>query len=420
MTSLVQVSLAAGVCLALGVASAWAGRPAWMPSAPALSVKGRIVEVSSVEELDAALRSASDGDTIMVADGTYQLSRFLELAGKTDVTVRGACGDPARVVVRGLGWDSGTDQDDALRIQGCTDVTVAYLTFAECHAYGVKLEQVPLEGRRLKGISIYACDFRNIGTRAIKGTGGGGGFVDGGSIRYCSFENTKVPPRTWFMEGDYISAVDCMRLKDWVISGNYFKNIRGAGGGGRGAVFVWVESQNVTCEGNVFVDCDRSICYGNPSGSTEGPARPHNTGGVIRNNFIVAGRDTGIEICWADGVKVYHNTVLTPDAESGSGIHYHWQEITGVEIRNNIVRGRIHGDEGGATEAGNITAGIEDAWFRDPAEGDLHLTAAAAPAIGKADRLAECPGDFGGTTRRGRNTDVGADQYEPDGRSGES
>jgi len=403
------LSLTLVLCLALAAQAAAPERPSWMPPPPPLPVTGRIVNVSDEPQLRAALSGAKDGDTIMLADGVYRLPRFLELQGRRGVVVRSASGDAKKVTIRGLGWDSDTTRDDLLRIRGCTDVTIAFITFADCHAYGVKLEQTRVDGRQLRNINIHGCNFLNIGTRAIKGTGGGGGFVDGGSIRCCTFENTKIPPRTWYANGDYISSIDCMRLKDWVIADNYFKNVRGANGGGRGAIFVWVESRNVISERNVFVNCDRSICYGNPSGSSARPTGPHNTGGVIRNNFIVTGADTGIEICWADGVKVYHNTVLTP-SERGGAIHYHWQQITDIEISSNLVRGRIHGDEGGVTKAGNITSGVEDKWFKEAAAGDLHLTAAATPALGAVDRLPACPEDFDGEARGAKGTDAGADQ----------
>ena len=396
--------LAAVWLAAMGSASA-ASRPEWMPAAPPLPVTGRIVNVSTVGQLREAISHAKDGDTIFIADGIYQLDRFLQLAGRTGVTLRGASGDASKVELRGIGWDD-TDRDDILRIQACTSVTVAYLTFAECHAYGVKLEQTSWEGRQLRDLHIYACSFRNIGTRAIKGTGGGGGFVDGGSIRYCDFENTKIPPKTWFMNGDYITAIDCMRLKDWEIADNYFHDIRGANGGGRGAIFVWVESQHVISERNVFLNCDRSIAYGNPSGSSEEPGRPHMTAGIIRNNFIVAGADTGIELSWVRDVKVYHNTVLTRGG-NGNGIHYHWKEISGIEIANNLVRGRIYGDEGKVRKRDNLTTGIQDSWFKGLASGDLHLTPAAQ--MGRAERLPDCPNDFDGTARPS-HTAPGADE----------
>ena len=127
----------------------------------------------------------------------------------------------------------------------------------------------------------------------------------------------------------------------------------------------------------------------------------------------MVGADTGIEICWADGVKVYHNTVLTSDSENGNGIHYHWRGLSGVHIANNLVRGRIHGDQEGVTVENNLTTGIEDSWFADVSSGDLHLTPSAAPAIDQVDRLADCLTDFDEEPRPAEPgmCDYGADEY---------
>jgi len=373
---------------------------------------GNMVYVDTVAELDAAVDNAQDGDTIMVADGTYWLNDFLYLRGVTDVTLRGESGDPSLVVLRGQGWDSMDELDDILRIHGCANTTIAYLTFEEAHAYGIKLEDTLYQGQGLTNTNIHHCNFYNIGTRMIKGTAGDlSSKVDTGSIRHCHFENTKIPPTNWYDGGDYITAIDCMILKDWVIADNYFKNIRGAHGWARGAIFVWVECENVISERNTIVNCDRSICYGNPSYSSQNPTQPHNTGGIIRNNFIVVGADTGMEICWADGVEVYHNTVLTDDPENGSGIRHFWEELS-IHIASNIVRGRIWGDEGGVTKENNLTSGIQDSWFADVDTGDLHLTASATPAIDEVDRLADCTADFDEEVRPtgAGMCDIGADE----------
>jgi len=309
-------------------------------------------------------------------------------------------------VIRGAGFENRESGFDLLVIHGCANTTVAHLTFKETPTYGVKLENTHYEGRGLENISIYDCRFANCGTRMVKGTGGEGVPVVGGSIRYCAFENTKVPPRTWLFEGDYISAIDCMRLVDWTISDNYFANIKGANGGGRGAVFVWVESARVVTERNVFVGCDRSICYGNPSGSDFGPPSFHMTDGVIRNNFVVAGADKGIEVCWADGVDVCHNTVLA-DVGKGWAIHCHWRELRDVQVRSNLVRGQVLGDED-MVASGDLTKGVEDAWFADVAGGNLHLTDLGSRSVAQRPQIDECCQDFDGEPRVGR-TLVGAD-----------
>jgi len=401
------VVLAMLTAFALGAAPVAAGRPEWMPKAPPLPLSGNIVRVTSPSELDHAVRQASDGDTILVADGVYQLDHLLHLRGRTGVTIRGESGDPAKAIIRGAGFENRESRFDLLVIHGCSNITVAYLTFEETPSYGVKLENTRYEGRGLENISIYDCRFANCGTRMVKGTGGQGVPVVGGSIRYCTFENTKVPPRQWLFEGDYISAIDCMRLVDWTISDNYFANIKGANGGGRGAVFVWVESKNVVTERNVFVGCDRSICYGNPSGSDFDAPTFHMTNGVIRNNFVVAGADKGIEVCWGDGVDVYHNTVLA-DVGKKWAIHCHWRELRDVHVRNNLVRGQILGDEA-MIASGNVAEGVENAWFRDAAGGDLHLTALGPESVAREPRLERCEKDFDGEARP-ESTLAGADE----------
>ena len=141
------------------------------------------------------------------------------------------------------------------------------------------------------------------------------------------------------------------------------------------------------------------------------------TNGVIRNNFIVNGVDTGIELCWINGTQVYHNTVLTDDPVNGKGIHYHYNELLGIHIANNIVRGMIWGDPGDVTVENNVTSGIQDSWFVDVSSGDLHLTAQATPAIDQVNRLADCTTDFDGEDRPTASgmTDIGADECQAAG-----
>ena len=69
---------------------------------------------------------------------------------------------------------------------------IADLTFADCRSYGIKVEAENAP----RGIHIYNCRFHNIGVRAIKGSAGRDPDIRAvkGSVRYCHFENTKIPP----------------------------------------------------------------------------------------------------------------------------------------------------------------------------------------------------------------------------------
>jgi len=383
-----------------------------LPAAPAARQvpplpppSGTVLKVSDPDQLREAVHTVPDGGTILVADGTYRLDQFLHLDGRRGVTVRGAAGDPAAAVLRGRGWEVGDAQDDLLRISRCTDITVAHLTFQDCRAYGLKVEGESSP----RSIHVYDCRFRDIGTRAIKGSASTDCTVVGGSVRFCDFENTKIPPADWLFGGDYISAIDMMALDGWVFSDNTFRSIRGRRGGGRAAIFVWVRSRNVVVERNAIVNCDRGIAFGNPSPSTAtNPDELHVTDSICRNNFVTCGPDAGLELAWVRNVKVYHNTVWRAEG-SGRGIRC-IERITDARLVGNLVRGEIMVTEG-VTSEGNL-AGPLEGYFVDPAAGDLRLTAAATDALDRAVPLPEVTDDVDGRPR-GPRPDIGASERRP-------
>jgi len=386
--------------------------------------EGRAVPASTVSALQQAVMGARPGDTILVADGNYMLERTLLFDGKQHVTLRSASGDPAKVTLRGGGgWRGPTDDyrtiasEDLVTIRRSEDIIIAHLTFAEVRHYGIKIGiDADHNPPNPSNIHIYDCHFRNIATRAVKGVAMADRKpVVGGSVRFCDFENTGIPDPSWawaLYEGNYVSAIDMMYLKDWTFSDNVFRNIKGASGGGRGAIFVWNQSRNITVERNLFIGCDRAIAFGNPSKPTGyQPGTLHVYDGVIRNNFIVVGTSPkavgtkGIEIVWTDNVQVYHNTVYAADPRCRA-IHY-FQDIHRLHLANNLVRGRLEG-EGDVRAEGNVVGDLEG-YFVNPLEGDLHLTERAAEALGMGVPRAAVTDDFDGQ-KRADPPDIGADE----------
>jgi hypothetical protein len=272
--------------------------PPWFPKAPALPPpKGEVIRAGTVDELLAAVDRVGPGGTVLLADGEYRLPRVLVLDHKTNVTLRGAAGDPAKVNLRGKGWESPKRGGDLLHIARCQGITVADLTFTDCRSYGIKVEAENAP----RDFHIFNCRFRDIGVRAIEGSAGRDPNTRAvkGSVRYCAFENTRVPPADWLFGGDYITAIDMMALEDWTFSDNVFRNIKGRRGGGRAAIFIWVRSRRVVVERNLILDCDRGVAFGNPGQSTAnlpGERLAYVSNGVIRNNFIAGGPDCGIEL----------------------------------------------------------------------------------------------------------------------------
>ncbi len=361
--------------------------PRWLPKAPPLAPPGGdVIPVATVEDLFRAVERIDAGGTILLGEGQYKLPRPIILREKKNISIRGVTGDPARVTLSGKGWDSDVRGDDILRVAHCEGVTIADLTFADCRSYGIKVEAENAP----KDIHIYNCRFRNIGVRAIKGSAGQDPNVRavGGSVSYCHFENTKVPPAHWLFGGDYISAIDMMALEDWTFSDNVFRNIKGRNGGGRAAIFIWVRSRRVLVERNFILNCDRGVAFGNPGKSTANVSRErlvYVRDGVIRNNFITGGPDGGIELWYAEDIQVHNNSIWRPERNWSRGIRIG----TGTS-HTNIVNNLVHGEirlEGGEAELRQNLTGRLDGYFVDPTSGNLALTKAATEAIDKGSSL---------------------------------
>ena len=392
--------------------------PLWFPQAPPLAPpQAEVIRVVTVDELFRAVERIGTGGTILLGEGHYQLPRVIILAGKKDITIRSVAGDPARAILSGQGWDSEANGDDILHIARCEGVTIADLTFADCRSYGIKVEAENAP----RDIHIYNCRFRDIGVRAIKGSAGQDPNVRAvkGSVRYCYFENTKVPPADWLYGGDYIAAIDMMALDGWTFSDNIFRNIKGRNGGGRAAIFIWVRSRGVTVERNLIIDCDRGVAFGNPGQSTANTAGEqlvYVRDGIIRNNFIVGGPDCGIELWYADRVKVCNNSIWRPERNWSRGIRI-GTGTSHSEIVNNLVHGEIRFDGGEAQLQQNL-AGRLDGYFADPASGNLALTSVATGAIDQGAPLPDVTDDIRRRPRSGR-PDLGAwefdDESETDG-----
>jgi hypothetical protein len=392
--------------------------PLWFPKAPPLAPpQAEVIRVVTVDELFGAVEHIGAGGTILLGEGHYKLPRPIILREKKNIALRSAAGDPAKVTLSGKGWDSEAKGDDILRIGRCEGVTIADLTFADCRSYGVKVEAENAP----KDIHIYNCRFRNIGVRAIKGSAGRDPNVRAvrGSVRYCHFENTRVPPAHWLFGGDYIAAIDMMALEDWTFSDNIFRNIKGRNGGGRAAIFIWVRSRRVVVERNIIIDCDRGVAFGNPGKSTAnvtGERLVYLSDGVIRNNFITGGLDCGIELWYAENIKVYNNSIWRPERNWSRGIRI-GSGTSHTDIVNNLVHGEIRFDGGQAQLRRNI-AGRLDGYFVDPASGNLALTPAATEAIDRGVALPDVTEDIRRRPRSER-PDIGAWEFDNESKTDE-
>lgn len=409
----VIVAVCARVTHAAPATKSVAAPVSWFPEAPPLrQSRGETIRVANADELLAAIDRVGAGGTILLADGEYKVPRVVVLQNKKDLMISSEAGDPIKVTLSGKGWESNDSHDDIIHIGHCDGVTIANLTLADCRSYGIKVEAENAP----RNIDVYNCRFRDIGVRAVKGSAGKDPNIRAikGSVRYCSFENTKLPPANWLFGGDYITAIDMMALEDWTFSDNFFRNIKGRNGGGRAAIFIWVRSRRVVVERNLIIDCDRGVAFGNPGQSTANLAEErlaYVSDGLIRNNFISGGADCGIELWHAERIKVFNNSIWRPERNWSRGIRV-GTGTSQTEIVNNLVHGEIRLDGGEANLRNNLARRLGD-YFVNPLSGNLELTSVATDAIDHGLPLPEVPDDIRKRSR-GQRPDLGAWEFDPE------
>lgn len=395
---LVTLLLCAAVSQAAPPLASW---PGTVPPLPL--PKGKITRVATVAELRHALQAAREGETILLADGLYDLAGGFLRLDKDNLSLRGASGDPSRVILRGKGFKVHDRTEELIKVEA-KGITVADLTVRDVGSNALKLQTGANHD-----LLVHNVHFIDIGERCIKGPREP--VSRNGTVRYCLFEQvtpiTRDIPGLQF-GGDYIAGMDMMHIDGWRIHDNLFKNIRGMRTRGRGAIFFWIGSSNCIVERNTFIGCDRSIAFGNPSGQQD------MTGGIIRNNFILAGKRQAIELCHVDGVKIYNNSIYHMDDVREQTITL--LDARNVDIRNNIIFSRAKRlSAEGCTQANNLwltDPALADRFFVDPLRGDFHLKPTATEAIDKGERLADVETDWDGQPRDAR-PDIGADEFRP-------
>ncbi len=380
---------------------------------------GRVVNVATTADMQNAVRNAWSGDEIIIAPGTYQPTVYLTISAN-NVTVRGATGDPADVVIRGAGMNvnpgNGPREGFALYAD---DITIRDLTVAEYYYHAIHF------GVGADRMHIDNVVTRNNGQQHIKGAKPNVGGIIENTLCEQTYVRTNEPndPRGY----DYVGGIDLHGGRDFIIRDTMVRNIMGAGGDADGSIFAWNESANVTVERCIVIGGNRGICFGNNSGGRYGYDVD---GGIIRNCFVYArtgatpdpnqpwlgDADIGIDLAFVRNVKVYHNTIWTNSDGYGRTVQFYdsWSlPNVNLDLSRNIIRGNIRDWTGGRyTASDNITGGTARAnWFVDAANADFHLTRNAVGAIDQVAALADVPTDIDGHPRPlGLAADIGADE----------
>lgn len=392
--------------LAASVVLAWAAIGAAAPASPAPALPaptGTVLNVSNEAELQAAMRQLQSNTTVILAPGTYRLTRTLYINGTySNVGIRGATSRPGDVVIVGAGMSNASYGSVPYGIWtggNVQDVTIANVTIRDFYFHGIIFNagtERPL---------VHNVHLLDSGQQFIKSNpDGSGGGVDGGRVQYSTIEFTTRA------RDDYPKGVDVHTGTGWRIRHNLFRNLRAPAGQLLGpAILVWNYSSGTEVEGNTFVNCQREIMFGVYDRSPG-----DHTGGLIRNNMIVRDGavfgDVGIAVFDSADTQVLHNTILLSGTYTNA-IEYRYPGAMNVYIANNLADGTIRQRDGAQAVLQNNVLTATPALFVNALAGDLHLSASATIAIDRGVSAAGVAADWDGDARpQGPAPDVGADE----------
>jgi len=399
--------LAVVVLLGQGIAKAQAPCPALPPPT------GPTIEKTpaDADDLRAIIAGAAAGTTILLHDGVYDMSggdwsHRLQF-DTPNVTLRSLSGDREAVVL-----DGGYGTNELISIQA-SGIVIADLTLGHCRFHGIQVQgESPHDA---SGLHVHNCRLVNCNEQFIKGSSKPDdpvGATDG-IIENCLFKFNSG----WAYQY-YTGGIDIHKGVNWIVRDNLFRNIRvpaGKKGMSEHAIHFWNRSskpQNVVVERNQIINCDRGIGFG--LGSQAGG---HNGGSsAIRNNFVYndgtgPATDVGIGLEHADHVAVENNTVFI--ANYRGPIEYRFASSSHLVFRNNLSNRPIlaRNDAPAPTLSRNLGSARPE-WFADLANGDLHLTRRAGPALDAGVPLGTFKDDIDAERRpAGDSWDIGADEF---------
>jgi hypothetical protein len=387
---------------------------------------GRVVSVSSVAGLVDAVNGALAGDTVSIADGTYNLDGAYLRIDVPGVTLRSASGNREAVTL-----DGNYATTEIVQV-AASDVTVADLTLRE--AYYHPIHVMSTSGSDVENTLIYNVHIIDPGQQAIKINPVPGGYYPDDGVVACSrIELTAAGrSRVWEINSScYTGGVDAHQAQGWVVRDNLIEGFWCSSGLSEHAIHMWKSCRGTLVERNVLHNNARGIGFGmsesdnnkrvyadNPCPSAGGGYVDH-YGGIIRNNFVSAnegalfssddGFDCGICLWQACGARILHNTVASTQAPFSS---IEWRyDNTDIDVINNLVTHNLRDRGGDAYLEGNLT-GAPLSLFADGAGGDLHLASTAGVAIDQVTAPTDVPDDVDGDLRPiGSASDVGADEY---------
>lgn len=384
----------------------------------------RRVAVASVAELAAAVNRAQPGDEIVIAPGTYDVSRIR-------LAANGSAAHPIvlRAERRGAVLLRATAVE-AFVISGAYWVVDGLDILGVCepqekceHAFHIvgDADNVVIRDNRARDFNatIKSNGFEDVKRFGAEASGKAWVFPDNVLISGNYFFNTTIR-----QTATPVTLMDIVGGRNWIIRGNLVADFqKGKGNRVSYGMFLKGNSRNGIFERNLVM-CEWQNTGGTRMGISlggggSGPPKIcedrdcsiEHTDGIIRNNIILnCTQDVGIYLNKAKNSKIYNNTVINT-----AGIDIRFKAST-ADLRNNIVSGKIRDRDGGDhSEANNLVhphPGTLMGIYADIARGNFRLLN-EREVMGKGRRVREVTDDFCGRPRRLPAYDLGAIEYGP-------
>ena len=258
------------------------------PLAPA---SGAVVNIDTVAELENAVNTAAPGDTILIADGVYNLDGVYLRIDVPNVALRSASSNREAVIL-----DGNYITTEIIQIVA-SDVTVADVTLREAYNHPIHVMTTDV-GDTLNTL-IYNVHLIDPGEQAIKiNPAADDTYPDDGVIA-CSHLELTDAGRPHIRNNCYTGGIDAHQAEGWVIRDNLIEGFWCDNGLSEHGIHLWRGCRDTLVERNVLKENARGIGFGladsgtartysdNPCPAANGGYVDH-YGGIIRNNFVFA------------------------------------------------------------------------------------------------------------------------------------
>jgi hypothetical protein len=322
---------------------------------------GRVIEVSTDEQLDLAIQEARPGDRIQIADGRYQGIEFLGVRGTDEHPIVIAAKTPRMAVIEGS--RSGRNA----RLSACEFIDFEGLRFTNGKVWGVTLGPKSTDASTGEGacsrIRFINCEFDHAGQELLK-INGGSQYI---SVIGCDFHHSgmKQSGTSPYAEGVYIGegATLTDRTHDILILNNHFYSIGNERNGGE-AIDVKRQAYRIQIIDNTIEDV---VVYSGGAitvliDPVDYPADATNPEVIVIGNRIRNVRKhpegwTGGGICiGSNGVLVYRNEVSETEGPAFL-VYTNAANTTGnVWVDRNVFQGDVLINQYGLRESDSPVA----------------------------------------------------------------